>query len=170
MSFGCQVPVGSLQLWPFPLWPAAVDWNVEIRRAAEEVALAPLSARISSCPGTASSPSWTRTTGGLSRMQEAGRLHSVCDPRPISLVGFHRAGHLLYALASSKDSLCVVSACRLAAPQGRVSPLPPVVDLGSAPQMLASWRVCLWSMELFLLPLGLELLLPGFLQRPLLGW
>ena len=46
-------------------------------------------------------------------------------------------------LAGSKDSLCVVLAHRLAAPQARASPLPPMVDLGPVPQTLASWWVCL---------------------------
>lgn len=55
-------------------------------------------------------------------------------------MGFRWAGHLLYTSAGCKDSLCVVLACRLAAPQGRActSPLPMVL-LDSAPHMLASW-------------------------------
>ena len=45
-----------------------------------------------------------------------------------------------------------------------------MVDLGSAPQTLASWQVCPWSVELFLPPWGVELLLTGSPWLPLLGW
>lgn len=96
----------------------------------------------------------------------------VCDLRPTFLMGFHWANHLPYTSAGSKDGFCVVLARRLVAAQdrARTSPLPPVADLGSAPQMVASWRMCLWSLELFLPSLGLELLLTSFLCLSRLGW
>lgn len=160
MIFSCQEPVGSLRLQPFPLWPAAVAWNVEVCRAVEGVASALLSVRISGCP-------WYCQQLSLDPGAEC-----VCDLRQTSLVGFHWVGHLLDMSAGSKDSLCVPLAHRMAAPQGRAcaSGLPPMVHRGSAPQVLGFLAGRRVEFGVVLAPLGLELPLTGFLRLSPLGW
>lgn len=73
VSFSCQVPVGcgpshcGRQLWT-GTWRFAGLWKRWLWHR---------SPRVSSRPGSASSPGWTQTTRGLTRVQEAGRLRSV---------------------------------------------------------------------------------------------